>query len=1565
VTDIASLSFNIDTSNVPPATNDLDRLSDSAEKVRASTRFLVSDFSNTNDALQQLATSGRASLASFVAISQDLDGITARLGAMRQAAADTIGTLGGSNMSAALTTFQQQFATMATLFGTSAAQLEAFNKQAEYLGMNSYQVTAALQRITQAQQNMTPAGAAIRQALNQEGISTNQDASQIIQQAQSYYAGHAQSQQAYDTLQLLLGPQDPATATALRYQGYRTIASRRQEFIAQTLDQQGAQTGQVASDIEYRNRYNRDAYNDGSQYLSYRAQTDLDGSGRNAFIQAITRQIAADQKSNPGNVSQEQQMLATLQAAQAGSQNAISAESQFAIMNPNNPLARSALTSYGRRELLSNPLSGQPSWYDRFTDSSYQANNRNYIGAAYDDARANVGPGFLGIPGFLRDTALNTDETTASIANRLGLYTGPSGSGTQSAGFFSRLFGAPGLPGGAGPKPIGAVENAALYRQDANTAAQFGYGGFNDVAGAIDALAQLQSTGPGSDLSRLQQLFGNPEGSAIIGQQIGAASYTAANAARPGFDQLQQLNTAGFLGRQMGGQDIASALVSFAQGQGVQTGRWLGSGLSLDQIMGGQGAAGAALTPGQVQAFQQIIGQLNNNGLTSQQAQFGPANAAATTQLGLAGSLSGGDYQANVAGLEAYDESVKKTNDSLQNLKAFQDAVTLAFKQQAIAGAEATTTLRNLNDVQDKAIQRLGLALGTGQPGAYGAASAENDIQAQLQAYKTANGTAGLASYEAQIRRQQQNGIIGGAQDTLSGLQNQAFAQSATLSGFGNSDARNRAQTELEFASQLQSATGDTKTALDQMIDSIVSAKDNLDGLNQRLSDLQGAISGYTQGSGAAAALAAPPGQQAAVQAGFTAKAAVLGSNDPLSMLSPAARAALSPWLPQIQAAVSANGLPPQATSIIGADMGYESSGIPGIVGADPYSADGKAVGLGQFDLQTARSFGLAGNGFDNRTNPQRSIAAMVKYWGQLVQRHGGNWNDPNTILAAAGSYGTIPQGMTTDGLGTGDLAASGAIYNVNENQLLQARNIGLGTQTASATLAAQLPYLRNGATGSASLAAARVVNPLVPDLEKPETQSAQLAQASDSLARGAAALEAENNRQILNDATLTRANLQGPGAVRLANAQISAYGSALQFGQQDNPAYLQNETNENMNVSAAEFGKAAAAQYYQRAQQLSLQQTENGMNLFAGPYQRTLNDAAAQQAQQDKIDTANGVSPQQIAQNDALSQQSAALDVIVQKQQVVAQGMGQIGDAVGSTLQNVAFSYQHGPGAGVYDRQQLSGLFNTASRSLFNTVVGDPISNFVSGNLSGLVDTILGITPGSANGSGSNSGGNGTGTAASQTLGGLGGILQNVGGNQLLSSAFKGIGSLLGIGGAGSAASAFTSAPGAIADELGATTNPGLFSSLGSGIGSFFSGIGSLFATGALIDRGQRYPFATGGVFGAGPRWGFASGDVFTDPTTMPMATIGEAGPEAVMPLRRGADGRLGIATSGGGNGGPQIVVNAPISVGQNALQNNGQMSQKQIVDLQRQLGTAVRRSVQTEIANQTRPGGMVQPQA
>jgi phage-related minor tail protein len=49
-----------------------------------------------------------------------------------------------------------------------------------------------------------------------------------------------------------------------------------------------------------------------------------------------------------------------------------------------------------------------------------------------------------------------------------------------------------------------------------------------------------------------------------------------------------------------------------------------------------------------------------------------------------------------------------------------------------------------------------------------------------------------------------------------------------------------------------------------------------------------------------------------------------------------------------------------------------------------------------------------------------------------------------------------------------------------------------------------------------------------------------------------------------------------------------------------------------------------------------------------------------------------------------------------------------------------------------------------------------------------------------------------------------------------------------------------------------------------------------------------------------------FASGGVIGTPTYFPMSAggvglAGEAGPEAIMPLQRGADGRLGVAASGG----------------------------------------------------------------
>ncbi len=76
--------------------------------------------------------------------------------------------------------------------------------------------------------------------------------------------------------------------------------------------------------------------------------------------------------------------------------------------------------------------------------------------------------------------------------------------------------------------------------------------------------------------------------------------------------------------------------------------------------------------------------------------------------------------------------------------------------------------------------------------------------------------------------------------------------------------------------------------------------------------------------------------------------------------------------------------------------------------------------------------------------------------------------------------------------------------------------------------------------------------------------------------------------------------------------------------------------------------------------------------------------------------------------------------------------------------------------------------------------------------------------------------------------------------------------------------------------------------------------------------------PFEKGGSFAQGRVMPFANGGIVSAPTTFPMrggtGLMGEAGPEAIMPLSRGPDGRLGVQTSGGGRSvSVQINISTP----------------------------------------------------
>ena len=72
-------------------------------------------------------------------------------------------------------------------------------------------------------------------------------------------------------------------------------------------------------------------------------------------------------------------------------------------------------------------------------------------------------------------------------------------------------------------------------------------------------------------------------------------------------------------------------------------------------------------------------------------------------------------------------------------------------------------------------------------------------------------------------------------------------------------------------------------------------------------------------------------------------------------------------------------------------------------------------------------------------------------------------------------------------------------------------------------------------------------------------------------------------------------------------------------------------------------------------------------------------------------------------------------------------------------------------------------------------------------------------------------------------------------------------------------------------------------------------------FARGSIFNQGNIIPFASGAMFDINKILPFASGHVVNTPTIFPMAEgniglMGEAGPEAIMPLARGAGGQLGV---------------------------------------------------------------------
>lgn len=105
----------------------------------------------------------------------------------------------------------------------------------------------------------------------------------------------------------------------------------------------------------------------------------------------------------------------------------------------------------------------------------------------------------------------------------------------------------------------------------------------------------------------------------------------------------------------------------------------------------------------------------------------------------------------------------------------------------------------------------------------------------------------------------------------------------------------------------------------------------------------------------------------------------------------------------------------------------------------------------------------------------------------------------------------------------------------------------------------------------------------------------------------------------------------------------------------------------------------------------------------------------------------------------------------------------------------------------------------------------------------------------------------------------------------------------------------------------------------LGNVVGSLGSGAGVPgFAQGGVFQNQSLVPFANGGIVSSPTPFNFGER----------LGVMGEAGPEAIMPLKRGADGKLGVAAGGGTGRSMNVVFNVTSNDASSFKRSEGQIT-------------------------------------
>lgn len=191
------------------------------------------------------------------------------------------------------------------------------------------------------------------------------------------------------------------------------------------------------------------------------------------------------------------------------------------------------------------------------------------------------------------------------------------------------------------------------------------------------------------------------------------------------------------------------------------------------------------------------------------------------------------------------------------------------------------------------------------------------------------------------------------------------------------------------------------------------------------------------------------------------------------------------------------------------------------------------------------------------------------------------------------------------------------------------------------------------------------------------------------------------------------------------------------------------------------------------------------------------------------------------------------------------------------------------------------------------------------------------------------------------------GGLMSQIGGS--FGSIFSSLGSIVGnlFGGSGTG----SKIGGALSGAMQGYASGGWAGAAIGGISALFSANGNAFGGSGHIQAFANGGAFTNGLYDSPTLFKFANGGGFSQ------GVMGEAGPEAVMPLQRDGSGRLGVAVNGGSGSGMTNNVSISINVDSNGASSetaSGSESQQW-----KSMSNKVRMVVLEELVKQKRPGG------